>query len=283
MNDRFHYDALVDDALRSVVRRVLVQVAEKGLPGSHHFYISFRSTDPGVELPDYLLAKYPEEMTIVLQHQYWDLVIHDDYFEVSLSFNKLQEHIKVPFMALSAFVDPSVRFGLQFDRKDTAGNLLDKTDAVSAAPASLPAPEPRPRQVRQRRNPRPSPRTPPRRSSSSTASEKSRRNRGFCSMGTALRARSRHVRIPVPGNVSARSRTPRPYRKLSVRFRRRRPGSTASDVLTVDPQGADPARRRPGLSRHLAPAAARPSRAAALDPRRPRGLAPTTSSWRSTC
>ena len=73
MNDRFHYDALVDDALRSVVRRVLTQVAEKGLPGSHHFYISFRSTDPGVELPEYLRAKYPEEMTIVLQHQYWDL------------------------------------------------------------------------------------------------------------------------------------------------------------------------------------------------------------------
>jgi uncharacterized protein len=143
MNDRFHYDALVDDALRSVVKRVLVQVAEKGLPGSHHFYISFRSTDPGVELPDYLLAKYPEEMTIVLQHQYWDLVIHDDYFEVSVSFNKLQEHIKVPFMALSAFVDPSVRFGLQFDRKDSGGNLLDKNDAVSAAPASLPAPEPK--------------------------------------------------------------------------------------------------------------------------------------------
>jgi hypothetical protein len=143
MNDRFHYDALVDDALRSVVKRVLVQVAEKGLPGSHHFYISFRSTDPGVELPDYLLAKYPEEMTIVLQHQYWDLVIHDDYFEVSVSFNKQQEHIKVPFMALSAFVDPSVRFGLQFDRKDKAGNLLDKNETVPVAPTSLPAPEPK--------------------------------------------------------------------------------------------------------------------------------------------
>jgi hypothetical protein len=143
MNDRFHYDALVDDALRSVVRRVLVQVAEKGLPGSHHFYISFRSTDPGVELPDYLLAKYPEEMTIVLQHQYWDLVVTDEFFEVTVSFNKQQEHIKVPFMALSAFVDPSVRFGLQFDRKDKAGNLLDKSDGVAVAPTPLPAPEPK--------------------------------------------------------------------------------------------------------------------------------------------
>ena len=97
MNDRFHYDALVDDALRSVVRRVLRQVADKGLPGSHHFYISFRSNDPGVELPEYLRAKYPEEMTIVLQHQYWDLVLTEEFFEVTVSFNKQQERIKVPY------------------------------------------------------------------------------------------------------------------------------------------------------------------------------------------
>jgi hypothetical protein len=140
MNDRFHYDALVDDALRSVVRRVLTQVGDKGLPGSHHFYISFRSTDPGVELPEYLRAKYPEEMTIVLQHQYWDLVIDDEFFEVTVSFNKQQERIKVPFTALSAFVDPSVRFGLQFDRKDKAG-AAEKTEA--AAPTPLPVPDKR--------------------------------------------------------------------------------------------------------------------------------------------
>jgi hypothetical protein len=146
MNDRFHYDALVDDALRSVVRRVLVQVAETGLPGSHHFYISFRSTDPGVEIPEYLRAKYPEEMTIVLQHQYWDLVIGDTSFEVTVSFNKQQEHIKVPFAALSAFVDPSVRFGLQFDRrdKDTGDKIsADKPEGASA-PTPLPVPEKRP-------------------------------------------------------------------------------------------------------------------------------------------
>jgi hypothetical protein len=143
MNDRFQYDALVDDALRSVVRRVLTQVAEKGLPGSHHFYISFRSTDPGVELPDYLRAKYPEEMTIVLQHQYWDLIIGADTFEVTVSFNKQQERIKVPFAALSAFVDPSVRFGLQFDRKDKAA-AADKAEATAVTPTPLPAPEKRP-------------------------------------------------------------------------------------------------------------------------------------------
>jgi uncharacterized protein len=142
MNDRFHYDALVDDALRSVVRRVLTQVADKGLPGSHHFYISFRSNDAGVVLPDYLRAKYPEEMTIVLQHQYWDLLIGADAFEVTVSFNKQQERIRVPFAALSAFVDPSVRFGLQFDRKDKAA--ADKPDSAAVPPTSLPAPDKRP-------------------------------------------------------------------------------------------------------------------------------------------
>jgi uncharacterized protein len=143
MNDRFHYDALVDDALRGVVRRVLRQVADKGLPGSHHFYISFRSTDPGVKLPDYLRAKYPEEMTIVLQHQYWDLIITEEFFEVTVSFNKQQERIKVPFAALSAFVDPSVRFGLQFDRKDKGAVPAEKPPAPASA-TPLPAPEKRP-------------------------------------------------------------------------------------------------------------------------------------------
>ena len=142
MNDRFHYDALVDDALRSVVRRVLTQVAEKGLPGSHHFYISFRSGDPGVVLPDYLRAKYPEEMTIVLQHQYWDLILGPSHFEVTVSFNKQQERIKVPFAALSAFVDPSVRFGLQFDRKDK--DKVPERIEAAPQPTPLPAPEKRP-------------------------------------------------------------------------------------------------------------------------------------------
>ena len=189
MNDRFQYDALVDDALRSVVRRVLTQVAEKGLPGSHHFYISFRSTDPGVELPEYLRAKYPEEMTIVLQHQYWDLILGPDSFEVTVSFNKQQERIKVPFAALSAFVDPSVRFGLQFDRKDKAhgcrqgadircghGGGADAAAGARKAPAARRTFRPRSRRRRpamQPRLPRPSPRTPPPRSSSSTASERS--------------------------------------------------------------------------------------------------------------
>jgi hypothetical protein len=142
MTDRFHYDTLVDDALRGVVYRVLKHVAEKGLPGSHHFYISFRSTDPGVQLPDYLRAKYPDEMTIVLQHQYWDLTLTEDFFEVTVSFNKRPERVKVPFTALSAFVDPSVRFGLQFDGKDK-GPAAERPAPAPAGTTLLPVPEKR--------------------------------------------------------------------------------------------------------------------------------------------
>ncbi|TXL77522.1 hypothetical protein FHP25_08800 [Vineibacter terrae] len=131
MTDKFQYEALVDEALRGVVRHVLTHAAEHGLPGTHHFYISFRTTEPGVEMPDYLRAKYPDEMTIVLQHQYWGLEVTEQSFEVTVSFNKRNERLKVPFAALSAFVDPSVRFGLQFEKR-------------GGTPQSLPAPDKRP-------------------------------------------------------------------------------------------------------------------------------------------
>src|SRR5262249_36956024 len=144
MNDRVHYDALGDDALRGVVRRVLTQVAGKGLPGSHHFYISFRSNDPGVVLPEYLRAKYPEEMTIVLQHQYWDLVIGAESFEVTVSFNKQQERIRVPFAALSPSVAPWGRFGRQSDRKDKGKAAAEKPGGAASQPTSLRAQEKRP-------------------------------------------------------------------------------------------------------------------------------------------
>lgn len=131
MTDKFQYESLVDEALRGVVRHVLTHAAERGLPGTHHFYISFRTTEPGVEMPEYLRAKYADEMTIVLQHQYWGLEVTDETFEVTVSFNKRNERIKVPFTALSAFVDPSVRFGLQFEKR-------------TGETPSLPAPEKRP-------------------------------------------------------------------------------------------------------------------------------------------
>ena len=129
MNDRLHYDLLVDDALRGVVRRVLADVAANGLPGAHHFYVSFKTSDPGVAIPDYLRAKYPEDMTIVLQHRYWGLEVGEDAFEVTVSFNRQNERLRVPFSALTAFVDPSVRFGLQFENKKKAAE-----DEKAAAP-----------------------------------------------------------------------------------------------------------------------------------------------------
>jgi hypothetical protein len=121
-SDRFRYDQYVDDALRGVARRVLRDVAQHGLTGTHHFYISFRTSHAGVEMPDYLRARYPEEITVVLQHQFWGLEITEEQFTVTVSFNRQNERLVVPFAALTAFVDPSVRFGLQFeDGKAEAG------------------------------------------------------------------------------------------------------------------------------------------------------------------
>lgn len=108
------YNQLVETALRGAVREALKRVAEFGLPGNHHFYITFRTDQPGVELPDYLHERYPEEMTIVLQHQYWGLEAHEDWFQVTLSFNKVPERLVIAYAAISAFADPSVQFGLQF-------------------------------------------------------------------------------------------------------------------------------------------------------------------------
>lgn len=117
------YDKMVEDALRGVVRQSLAQVAKNGFPGNHHFYVTFRTAAPGVVLPEHLRAQYPEEMTIVLQHQFWGLEVDEDAFEVTLSFNKVHERLRVPFAALTGFVDPSVRFGLQFKGEVLAGAL----------------------------------------------------------------------------------------------------------------------------------------------------------------
>lgn len=113
-DDLMKYDKMVEDALRGVVRKALQHALDKGLPGDHHFYLTFRTTAPGVSIPDYLHDQYPEEMTIVLQHQYWDLTIEDEKFTVTLSFKNRPADLVIPFAALSGFVDPSVKFGLQF-------------------------------------------------------------------------------------------------------------------------------------------------------------------------
>ena len=113
--DHIRYDILTQDALRGVVRTVLEDAARNGLPGEHHFYVAFDTRSDGVKLSQRMRAQYPEEMTVVLQHQYWDLVVNDEQFEVGLSFGGVPERVVVPFAAIKSFVDPSVQFGVQFE------------------------------------------------------------------------------------------------------------------------------------------------------------------------
>jgi hypothetical protein len=109
------YDEIVQDSLRLVVRRVLTDVAASGgLPGGHHFFIAFRTRFPGVDMPKHLLERYPEEMTVVLQHRYWDLAVEDEHFEVGLTFNQVPAKLSIPYKAITGFVDPAVNFALQF-------------------------------------------------------------------------------------------------------------------------------------------------------------------------
>jgi hypothetical protein len=131
--DLFDYPRMVQTALRSVVREVLARTVSDGLPGDHHFYITFRTRAPGTIVPKYLLTKYPEEMTIVLQHQFRALEIEHDSFSVSLSFSSRLERLTVPFAAVTSFADPSVNFGLQFEAP--AAQPAD----VTALPAQLAA------------------------------------------------------------------------------------------------------------------------------------------------
>jgi uncharacterized protein len=112
--DHIRYDILAQEALRGVVRTVLTDAAKNGLPGEHHFYISFDTCADGVRLSPRMLAEYPEEMTIVLQHQFWDLAVTEDGFEVGMSFGGIPERVAVPFAAIKGFLDPSVEFGLRF-------------------------------------------------------------------------------------------------------------------------------------------------------------------------
>ena len=119
--DHIRYDLLAQTALRGVVRTVLADVAKKGLPGEHHFKITFNTSAPGVRLSDRMRAQYPEAMTIILQHQFWDLRVDETAFEVGLSFGGVPERLAVPFEAVTAFFDPAVQFGFQFETFDSAG------------------------------------------------------------------------------------------------------------------------------------------------------------------
>jgi uncharacterized protein len=152
--DHIRYDILAQEALRSVVRTVLADVARKGLPGEHHFKITFATTAPGVRLSERMRKQYPEAMTIVLQHQFWDLAVGDDAFEVGLSFGGVPERLAVPFAAITAFYDPAVQFGFQFETIEAGGGAEDREAGTtaqsppqtkivpveSASPEALPAP-----------------------------------------------------------------------------------------------------------------------------------------------
>jgi hypothetical protein len=141
--DHIRYDVLARDALRGVLRKVLSDAATHGLPGEHHFFITFVSTAEGVRLSPRLLAQYPDEMTIILQHQFWDLVVHEDRFEVGLSFGGIPERLAVPFSSIKSFFDPSVQFGLQFEPSEVteppAAKNLPAAPAASDPVASPPA------------------------------------------------------------------------------------------------------------------------------------------------
>ena len=138
--DSIRYDLRAQDALRNVIRDVLSEVAVSGLPGEHHFFITFRTRAEGVGLSPRLKEQHPEEMTVVLQHQFWDFKVTDKAFEVSLSFNNVPEHLRIPFAAIKSFFDPSVHFGLQFEpQEDAAG--APAPQAAAPSPVQL-SPDP---------------------------------------------------------------------------------------------------------------------------------------------
>jgi uncharacterized protein len=140
--DHIRYDVLARDALRGVLRRVLSDAAAHGLPGEHHFFITFLSRAEGVKLSSRLLAQYPDEMTIILQHQFWDLVVTEDRFEVGLSFGGIPERLVVPFNAIKSFFDPSVQFGLQFEPSEAVTEAPGKNLPGAPVPSALAVPQP---------------------------------------------------------------------------------------------------------------------------------------------
>lgn len=156
------YDLLVQEALRGMVRDLLSKVARDGLPGDHHFFISFNTHAPGVQLSSRMKARYPDEIRIVLQHQFWDLIVTDKHFEVGLSFSNIPERLIVPFAALTGFHDPSVPFMLKFEPKEDESMEVveEREEPQTAAPAPATAPvtlrtEARPQPARQAADPPP--------------------------------------------------------------------------------------------------------------------------------
>ncbi len=138
MKDLLRYDKMVEAALRGVVREALARAAANGMPGAHHFYITFKTGFEGVELPEHLRAKHPEEMTVVLEHQFWDLTVEEDRFAVTLSFQNKPERLVIPFEAILSFADPAVKFGLQFQQAAAANQEDHPPGAAETEPESEP-------------------------------------------------------------------------------------------------------------------------------------------------
>jgi uncharacterized protein len=132
------YDEIVQEALRGVVNRVLLEVESAGgvLPGDHHFYITFKTGAPGVDIPTHLKERFPDEMTIVLQNKFWDLVVEPERFSVGLSFNQLPAKLVMPFSAITAFVDPAVDFGLQFQAHGTEPEFDEEVEEAAENPGA---------------------------------------------------------------------------------------------------------------------------------------------------
>ena len=129
------YDEIVQEALRSVVRRVLTDIESAGgLPGAHHFYIAFKTRHPGVEIPKHLLERYPDEMTVVVQHRYWDLAVGEEQFQIGLSFNQVPAKLLIPYAAIVGFVDPAVNFALQFQARDMDAVAIEEQEADAPPP-----------------------------------------------------------------------------------------------------------------------------------------------------
>lgn len=134
--DQIGYQALTQSAMKGVFRAALQKASTLGaLPGEHHFYITFRTHAPGVQIADYLKDKFTDEMTIVIQHQYWDLEVHDDRFEIILKFSGVPQHLRIPYAAVTRFYDPSVGFGLQFEEVESDEEIFAGPPEAPATPA----------------------------------------------------------------------------------------------------------------------------------------------------
>jgi hypothetical protein len=139
-DDMLDYGRLIDEAMHVIVKKALILVADTGLPGDHHFYITFMTQHPGVMIADEMKAQYPDEMTIVIQHQFWGLEVEDDRFTITLSFDNTQQNLTIPFASVTSFADPSVKFGLQFRRPADGEGEQDDLLAIDQESNSNDAP-----------------------------------------------------------------------------------------------------------------------------------------------